>query len=561
MILEELCCYYAEIVKIHADEIPSFFQSRASVYAEIVLSKKGEAVAINPLYKTVKGGNIPISLLVPEKIKRTSGIAPNFLCDNAMYLLGIEIGKSTSLSMDRFSSSAQLHQSVLYGIKDEGATAVKSFFKSWNPAEIRDLFRGCDMAVLLELKANMVFRLENDLCYLHERPKIQTAWREYKQKEQETACAMQSLVSGKSLPVTRVHSNLTGLTGGPATGTALVSFNADSLDSYGKSQGFNAPIGIKESFAYTAALNYLLTEPDHHLRIQELTVLFFAISSKDEENKSKIKKIKWLLQNAMSGREIFKADKEICQTKIFMLGLKARSARAEICFFHIAEVEALIINNMSFTEDCSLCGEYFWLGIGDLLGRIYKNERFSPAVASRFYQSVLFGENLPYSVFQMALLQFKKPYPAGSEQQKTEHCCIAVIKAYFIRSKKYKGETEKEVTGMLNVENKNAGYLLGRMFACLEKVQKESAPEINTGIKERYFSSACSTPARVFPTLLRLCGYHIHKAKYGDYLDRIIEELFQSVDAFPTFLNAESQGYFAIGYYQQRHELYQKKNA
>ena len=51
-----------------------------------------------------------------------------------------------------------------------------------------------------------------------------------------------------------------GVIGAQSSGAALVSFNASAFESYGKEQSYNAPVGKYAEFAYTTALNYLLSE-------------------------------------------------------------------------------------------------------------------------------------------------------------------------------------------------------------------------------------------------------------------------------------------------------------
>jgi len=108
----------------------------------------------------------------------------------------------------------------------------------------------------------------------------------------------------------------------------------------------------------------------------------------------------------------------------------------------------------------------------------------------------------------------------------------------------------------LNENEKNTGYLLGRLFAVLEKAQKDAIPGANSTIKDRFYGSASATPSVVFPQLMRLAQHHIQKAEYGRISDRRIGEIMQDIQEFPAHLNLEDQGMFAIGYYHQQPELY-----
>ena len=110
----------------------------------------------------------------------------------------------------------------------------------------------------------------------------------------------------------------------------------------------------------------------------------------------------------------------------------------------------------------------------------------------------------------------------------------------------------------LDKENKNQAYLLGRLFAVLEKAQADAIGNPNSTIKDRYFGSASSTPASVFPLLLRLSQHHISKAEYGRISDIRIQEIMENIVKFPKVLNLEQQGMFAVGYYHQVNEIYKK---
>ena len=56
----------------------------------------------------------------------------------------------------------------------------------------------------------------------------------------------------------------------------------------------------------------------------------------------------------------------------------------------------------------------------------------------------------------------------------------------------------------LDIERREISYLLGRLFAVLEKAQLDALGKVNATIKGRFFGTASATPASVFPRLLRL---------------------------------------------------------
>lgn len=108
----------------------------------------------------------------------------------------------------------------------------------------------------------------------------------------------------------------------------------------------------------------------------------------------------------------------------------------------------------------------------------------------------------------------------------------------------------------LNEQSTSTAYQLGRLFAVLEKLQEEAG---NTGLRERYFQSASTTPAVIFPTLLHLAQHHIAKSEWGKNSDYRISAILQNVTEFPVTLSTEDQGRFILGYYHQRQDLYTKK--
>ena len=115
----------------------------------------------------------------------------------------------------------------------------------------------------------------------------------------------------------------------------------------------------------------------------------------------------------------------------------------------------------------------------------------------------------------------------------------------------------------LNFDNNQTGYRLGRLFAVLERLQGDAINSPNATIVDRYYGSASTTPAVVFPRLIGLAQHHASKSARGGFFQKMIEEIawgLDPADAFPSTLPLEQQGLFALGYYHQRAELWRKKD-
>ena len=116
----------------------------------------------------------------------------------------------------------------------------------------------------------------------------------------------------------------------------------------------------------------------------------------------------------------------------------------------------------------------------------------------------------------------------------------------------------------LDIENKAPAYLLGRLFSILESIQKDANPDINTTIRDRYFNSACASPASVFPILIKLKNSHLkklerEKASSKRYYESTLTEIMNKLESFPARLSLEEQGMFILGYYHQTQKRYEKK--
>lgn len=167
-------------------------------------------------------------------------------------------------------------------------------------------------------------------------------------------------------------------------------------------------------------------------------------------------------------------------------------------------------------------------------------------------RSVLTGMPYPMALYNSILTRIRA-------DQEINRIRVSIIKAYLVRRFRFYNRTSEVVLTMsLNAENRNAGYLLGRLFALLEKAQENANPGINSTIRDRYFGTASASPGSVFPILLRLAQHHIAKAEYGRLMDRRIEGVVSLIDHFPAHLNLEDQGQFVLGYYQQRQALFKK---
>ncbi|HHV93697.1 MAG TPA: type I-C CRISPR-associated protein Cas8c/Csd1 [Firmicutes bacterium] len=571
-------------------DIPSMGYSVAKVHFAFNLSKEGDLLDVVPLGEQRGKRIVPMEMEVPEQGKRTSGIRANFLCDGSSYILGLDMDNPVR-ALQAFEASKELHLSILEQVDDPGARAVCMYFKNWSPQYAPKY--PVLQAVLDEVLdgGNIVFRLDGEPGYIHERPKVRTAWIKYKQRTSSKVVA-QCLVTGEIGPIARLHPSIKGVRGAQSSGASLVSFNLNAFESYGKKQGFNAPVSEEVAFGYTTALNYMLSNRQYSIQLEPgTTVVFWSERGGDSLEQDLLAQLLFARDDATNrqlpdGNQIDRQTTKLIHdilvrvragaslelealdvdlnSRFYILGLSPNASRLSVRFWHVDTFGTLLTRVLQHHQDMEIerprsLPEYFVLPVNRILQETAPptdRERTPPPVLTGgLMRAVLQGTPYPQSLYSMMLSRIRA-------DMKVNFVRAAVIKACLLRrqriiSSSYNRE-EKGVyiTVGLNQECTDTAYLLGRLFAVLEKAQQEANPNLSATIRDRFFGSASATPRAVFPQLLRLAQHHIEKAEYGTLLDRRIEEIMVKLDDFPSHLSLSEQGMFMLGYYHQREAFY-----
>lgn len=561
MILQALSAYYERLKDDSKINIPLPGFGTQKIHFALVLNRRGELLQIRDIRETKKKKPVPKILTVPEATKRASNKAANFMWDNTGYVLGADNKGNQERSLSCFSLFKELHHTIGDGLNNEGMAAVLRFLDSWNPEDASDLLCWDDMAGM-----NLVFQLDGELRYMHESPEIQEAWIKYyseKSSEQISTC----LVSGKQTAIARLHPKIKGVRGAQTSGAALVSFNKASFLSYGKEQNFNAPVSEEIAFSYTTALNYLLRfESRQRVRIGDAATVFWTERESPiegfmgmildpREDSGDLKDVRDFLEAIRDGRKPSEiGDPDV---KFYILGLSPNASRLSVRFRHISTVGEISNKIGMHFKDLSIIKSYDndpeFPGMWQLLREtavLRKSDNISPVLAGTLMRSVLTGAAYPQSLMTAIINRIRA-------DQTVNYLRAALIKAYLTRKNRITNKS-MEVSMALNKESTSIAYRLGRLFAALEKAQRDAVPSAKATIKDRFYGSASATPRIVFPQLLRLAQHHIQKAEYGRKTDKMIEEIIQDIQEFPAHLSLDDQGLFAIGYYHQRKSFYTK---
>ena len=576
MILQALAQYYEALLDAGKITRPGWAKTKVSF--ALCLDDAGQITQLLHLQKEIQRGKktvlAPQELDMPSPVKRTVGVAANFLCDNSSYLLGADDKGKPARSRKCFNTAKSLHLALLKDVDSPAAQAIVRFFESWDPAQAAEhpALRE-DWADLMK-GGNLTFWYQAAPAAAD--PAIAAAWqRRYESGGEEAEDAL-CLVTGQHTTLARLHPSIKGVAGAQVIGASLVAFNAPAFCSYGHEQGANAPTGEYAAFAYATALNTLLADRDHVCRVGDTTIVFWAANAEPAYQDFMMDS---LFNDSYSEQDLLATLHQLAngesidwdQTQLdpairfYVLGLAPNAARLSVRFFWQNSFGTLARNIARHYERLDIVRPSFDKFPTLPVWRLVKEtvRRPTPGAAPADPSPRLAGDLL------LAVLN-DAPYPATlldgvslriRAERDVTRGKAAILKAYHLRNSSDK--TIKEVmTVELNEQSSYVPYVLGRLFSVLEAVQAAANPGINTTIRERYFNSASATPAVVFPTLLNLAQKHLAKLESGlrVFYDRRIGELLARIhETLPARLTLEEQGAFQLGYYHETQKRYTKK--
>jgi CRISPR-associated protein Csd1 len=557
MIFQNLIAYYDRLAEADDPDIPPLGFSREEIGFSIILNRDGKMVGEPRELRTKIAANkyefrssiVPYSNTVNV---RSSGAAttPNFLVDKADYIFGMSGNDEKPVHRKSFS---ELLETVAEQSDDPGIFAVKSFLRTWNPADSSALPLWDEICG--PHGKWVAFELEGERGFIHERPSVRLLWQKYLGEKEECPQG-RSLVTNELGNLQKQYAQFKF-----GSGASLVSFNEDAYESYGKKRGENAPIHIIDEFKSSAALKYLFRSKKQRLSIGDvMTVFWTAQESAIEDFFGQVlnphdadldnnKQLADFLKAARQGKNpaIPNYDGKV---PFYILGFSLNKARLALRFCHSCSVEELAqrighhFQRLELTDRSEKDTEY--PGLWHLLKETARETKdISPLLGGALMRSILEDSKYPLNLYHGVLGRIRA-------DQRISYLRAAILKAVLIRN------FDIEVPMSWDEQKKDIPYMLGGLFAVLEKAQLDALGKINTTIRDRFYGAASATPQAVFPRLLRLAQHHISKADYGHLSDRRIGQLMENINEFPAHLDLQGQGLFAIGYYQQRNLLWRK---
>ncbi len=578
MILQALHGYYERMCADLDSGMPPYGMSMEDISFALVLDAEGKLQGIDDL-RELEGKKLrPRKRLVPIPEKKGNGIKPNFLWDTTSYVLGKD-NKGNQERTDHCHVAFIEHVKSYCESSDSGLASVLKFLEHGE----KDI--SCFSNFEEVMGTNVVFRLDGERGFVHERPAARKAWATCLD-QRESGLLGQCLITGdRSKPIARLHPSIKGGRYGVRDAQAvasIVSFNKSAFESYGKEQSINAPVSQEAAFCYVTALNYLLNPTNRQrIIIGDATIVFWAERSSPAEDfladlfdpdtaistpetsidHQTTTKIHDLLQAIRAGKRAVDFVPDMDESvRFYLLALAPNAARLSVRFWEMSTVGGLLEKIGTHFKQLEIIPQYdnepefppLWRLLCQT-APLGKSENISPVLAGGMAKAMLTGLSYPQSLL-----------PAVLGRIRAEHAVTyfraALIKAFLMRNK------QMEVPVSLDPARTDRPYLLGRLFAVLEKAQEDAVPGANATIKDRYLSSASANPGQVFHMLLKNASNHTAKLRKDSekkgraiHYEAMVQDIMNFFDDFPKTMSAEEQGLFMIGYYHQRKDFFTKK--
>ena len=574
MILQALARYYDDLLQQGKISAPGWTKVKISYALDIGLDGQLKQVIPTRQDETVGKKTVqrPQEMVLPAPVKKASNISSNFLWENSGYLLGVKQKEDSKRSRKCFDNARELHHRLLDSVDSSIAKAILAFFDRWQPENAAEHPALVGQLEEVTAGANLVFWVDG--TYPQEDMLIRETWEHAQNQEDRDATRMQCLITGREDEIAKIHPSIKGVRDAQSSGAALVSFNAPAFCSYGHEQNYNAPVGKHAAFAYTAALNHLLSDRNSVQHIGDTTVVCWAEGAEEAYQN--------LAQFALFGQEmpgltdndLRAALKRLAnglpcddlgvdpKRPFYVLGLAPNAARLSVRFFLHDSFGKLMKNVNDHYDRMEIVRPSFdkqeilplWWMLRETVNLNSRDKAPSPAMAGATVRAVFSGGPYPASLLEAVMLRIRA-------ESSVTRGRAAIIKAYYLKNPH--SDCPKEVlTVSLNEANNNPAYILGRLFSVYEAVQQSANPGINTTIKDKYFNSAAAMPASIFPVLNNLYQKHLRKLAPGlriSYDKQVMELKGALGENYPARMTLAQQGAFDLGYYHQTQRRYTKK--
>ena len=586
MLIKALNEYYD--ILSEAGKVCPYGFSKQKVHYMIMLRKDGTISGIVDVTESDLEGkkkNIPLEIILPKR-NSIPKINSEIIEHRPLYIFGLNYDKKLGKysAEDEKSRAKKSHEAFVKtnleyteGMTSDIVSAYRNFIKNWKPEDetnnecllkIGSKYSASNFCFALDGHTEITLHdMDGDIC-----TKIKNKFNSKQEGKSTQICA----ITGKRGEIAKIHDKISGIKGAQASGASMVCFNNKAEESYGKSQSYNSSVSQDTMRRYTEALNILISDSHHRMYMDDMTVVFWAMSFNDAKeinmfslmfNPSKDQidagETEMVLKKAVEavgiGKTVDLSSIDIDENvEFYVVGLTPNTSRISQKFLYHDKFGKIFSNVALHQADMFIEGSKgnisLWRMMKEIKSPKSTNEKTPPPLISAVFQAALSGGKYPESLLETAVRRVKT-------DKSVNYVRAGIIKACINRkSRIYKNKEELKLA--LDIENNDQAYLCGRLFAMLERIQNNaSTSELNRTIKDSYFSSACAKPADIFPRLMKLAQYHLKKDDYGIIDNKIVGEIMEKLgDEFPQTLSLNDQGKFIIGYYHQYQSFFKKRD-
>lgn len=398
---------------------------------------------------------------------------------------------------------------------------------------------------------------------------IKQFWRERRKaaKGSTTRSQRVCIATGETSETLDTTEKITGVPGGLAMGTNLISFDKNAFCSYGLEQAQNAALSAPAELKIRSALNTLIQRSKTQRLVFNDTIHLHWTREEmpvpdpmDDIITADPEAIASLLISVKNGSKYVGLE----ANRYYCMSLSGNGARIVVRDWLELTVPEVAQNIAEWFEDLGIIDQN---GVdtkrdfkfGALLYGMVRAEidELPPALAAQLLHSALRGRGHPLPQTALAAALRRQQI---DQEDKLKPARIAIIKACLNRSPE---SNHTPMTEALNPENNDPAYLCGRLFAVFDRLQYLALGSVNAGVVERFYASASTTPSLVMGRLFRNAQFHLAKANEGaaENVRKDFESLSTALgNDFPSSLSLEQQGRFALGYYHQKAD-YRRRSA
>jgi CRISPR-associated protein Csd1 len=515
------------------------------------LTKKGEFSNLEQLTGEGKQGERGKLLGAPTAV-RTVAIKPLLFCDKAEYVFGIPKSEDKAAIARASACHAAFVSAVERCAETTKSAEVKAaakFLSSRKPGSRQHLPKA--------LEAGDVVIIDVGTQRLTDLPEVQAHW-SGEMRAASDADHMTCLVCGEHRQVERtLQVKIKGIPGGQTSGTSLISANEPAFLSYGLEQSLISPICADCAESSHRALNKLLAGEKTRLRIGDALVWVFWTRSAEDVSfylddlaDPKPENVRALLASPFKGKD---ASRTVDGDDFCALALSASGGRAVVRGYVETSLSEAVANLRAWFELQQLAGsdeDPPAYGVKNFCRSLTHdlNKEMNPEVPQALVRTAMNGTPLPQSLLHLIVRRNR------AEQRVTRP--RAMLAKMVLTSNPRFGFAKEDLNDM-DPDNKDPGYVCGRLFYELEEAQRAALPGINATIRDRYFGTASSAPASVFAGLLRGSLAHLSKLQRDKpaaaaAIEARIEAIAGLLPEFPRTLKLPQQALFSLGYYHQR---------